>query len=1124
MSSANRKEQDISIDGDEEDVSRDIAAVHPNRETDLSILDEIGSIEITNAPYSTGLGPTSEFEKVGSIELPLTERTTAIDRATVGRVEGDLQAGTILYESDIEVLTGDSTAREVFASETHDIDVRGNIEVRKKDPSDERNGTEVFKRSNNPLVTADRIEGDHLDRNSYGGLLVAEDLDVNNNHGNMVTISSNGEAQKSFPTGRYEDIEDFQQKIWENRDDIYGIPLLNPDSLEPEEVTDQDLVETSGAFENRFFRREVELQQIFDEEVENGTPGDAVEVLGDLGGLNGLEERRYAGLIDQALTLEDEELDRFSSLEKVLTGRLSDLEEDEWKGFVSRMSDEALLDFSQKLPEGRPDYDTTSMYRNVVKGVLNGKKPLQDISVSTPLEDSVFRSGYRSTGEVLEEAYNSLDEEAGNLSFLAEFAGEEQGLGLEQLAEDYRNGEIDPDDIEDVLEERLTERTKELTEKAVTESEFLENFIDKVLAETPDGEYQLLISDKSSDHHGSMRLKDTALDSEEAVEQIVEMRSNRQLEGLELFDIVAEDTGELEQKAAGLARVHSELEEHYELFQEFKDEYDLDENIDFNTTNDQIVKQLTSIEDDILEAQQERFSTEDGELDIIYEELEVEEKRDIITDLEEIADRSLFSGKTKDRKLLNPLKAFDVEASGHEELIQKLAGMSRSMGEISGNLEDSENYREKFESVDETIDFEESNDQIIKQLRDLEETVVEGLSSGEMSRDQAERLVNSDRESYLLRQKEEIDSTYGSMGEFLDEFVDGAASELVENPEFEAEYFMSGENISQSGEQAAGEAYQEGLSLLERVAHGGGNFELDEEYRDDSIEEIEEELQEVGQKLSESEGRPDQELIDTKNTLKEKLAFRKRKTVFEDLGVDYADSPEEEQELDADYFESKLEDPGELRSTMSQIAQEFMSNSEDDFQPNSEVARDLYSEASNIEVGLNSESGHLKIEAWEKNVEDIPGPVNQVPCVLPGGPREEGVLHYMEDPGTQILKIDSVQGEGVAINNIVEHDGDEYLFVHSVESEDNLTASEQYSRAIKNGIEEYAEELGVDGLIYNTDVHNEAPGDFTDNLEKIDPELEETTVEVDKKGEEDIDYYLDTEFPEVDGYVQKMQA
>jgi hypothetical protein len=401
----------------------------------------------------------------------------------------------------------------------------------------------------------------------------------------------------------------------------------------------------------------------------------------------------------------------------------------------------------------------------------------------------------------------------------------------------------------------------------------------------------------------------------------------------------------------------------------------------------------------------------------------------------------------------------------------------------------------------------DSLDERYEQLAELEEEVKDRARERWGLDDEAMEIIEEGNTTYLLKNLGEVEDGgilgyarkklgSGGVERFLKEFSGGNPERALE-PGFEQTYFTDGHEAVESEEEAAEAAYEEGVDLLERIAREQGNFEVDHP----EIRELEDELDEVIDRISNSDGRPPQELIERKNQLKSEIPEKRREKAFEELGLEYSQ--------DADYSDL---DPLEVRQVLDQLGQEYLENCKAE-QEAQEVAQ-------HIDVSGDVGNGYVEFQVYDMDVTDLPDDDRHVPCSFPGGSMEHEFLNYMRDPGTQIALLEAGDDNGAVISHQVEYDGQDHLLVHSVESDDGITSRNDISRAIRDHIEDYAEEAGMDGVIYSTGTHNTAAQEFIDGALAEDDDFEEQTYEVEKKGMDDV--YLDFRLPEVEGYMQEL--
>lgn len=206
MSASGKSVDNVHLDGEEEShlVLKGFTEQEMQEFDDEDI--ELGDIHIENTQYAHGLEDVN-VKSVGSVQVPLNsyKRSIAVDNSSVETIRGDLSGRTVIEDSDIGKIRGDSSFSGDFARNSHNLNIHGNIEfqdghhTRISDPA-------FFKNSNLPTVIGNKVEGDaELDKNSVGGLIVADDIDVEETNGNFFTIStedlgwSSSKADANFP-------------------------------------------------------------------------------------------------------------------------------------------------------------------------------------------------------------------------------------------------------------------------------------------------------------------------------------------------------------------------------------------------------------------------------------------------------------------------------------------------------------------------------------------------------------------------------------------------------------------------------------------------------------------------------------------------------------------------------------------------------------------------------------------------------------------------------------------------------------------------------------------------------------------------------------------------------------
>lgn len=433
---------------------------------------------------------------------------------------------------------------------------------------------------------------------------------------------------------------------------------------------------------------------------------------------------------------------------------------------------------------------------------------------------------------------------------------------------------------------------------------------------------------------------------------------------------------------------------------------------------------------------------------------------------------------------VSELESFVSEYSTkYEEIKDELETYDGLKNEL--NLDSLEDDNEKlYETL---VNFDEEIDEIVKSEFNLSEYSIDSLNE-------------SNDKMYLLRNLSNLEARLEDRDTDVDDFLQIFNGEVPDGfllePGFQQRYFTDGDSAVDSKDEANEAFYEQGIDQLERIARGQGKISLEES----EINELELELKGTIEEIKSSSGRPSQELIQRKNQLKEQITEQKRQKAFEELNIDYDSG-------NPDYSELS---PLEVRKALDQLGQEYLENCKA-----KEKTREI---ASNIDVSNDVGNGYVDFEVWDKSLETLPHDDRSVPCSFPGGSREQELLGYMLDPRTQIAKLEAGDDKGAVISNLVEHQGEDYLFVHSVESDDGITSRNDISLAIKEHIEDYAEEAGVLGVVYSTDNHNSAAQDFVETLER-EFDYQNQELELDKVGD---DVYLDVEFPTVNGYLSEI--
>ncbi|MFB6114878.1 MAG: hypothetical protein ABEK04_01190 [Candidatus Nanohalobium sp.] len=359
---------------------------------------------------------------------------------------------------------------------------------------------------------------------------------------------------------------------------------------------------------------------------------------------------------------------------------------------------------------------------------------------------------------------------------------------------------------------------------------------------------------------------------------------------------------------------------------------------------------------------------------------------------------------------------------------------------------------------------------------------------------------------------------------------------------YRPEFFREdGEIIEEPGE-AQQKYMEQSLAHLDRIQRGAGNFNnpLTQDEIEEIVEEVEaeglvdteevvpEEAEEYGDafiqnvnselgprigELMQEDREKGQQLVEVKNELMDKVGVKRREKAFEDVGLKGRDTSDLSVKEIGEIFEG--------------LYREHMDDS-DVKQKTRELAETEGAEA-------------VEAQLYDNNVEDLLIKDRSVPCTFPGSDYdnyEGNFIDYMLDPATQVLEVQDSRGEAYVVTNLVEFEGDDYLMVHSAESDDGITSREDTSKAIKQGIQEYVADMAwepyhldldepkgeIEGLIYSMDNHNSAAQDFQQKALEDEETYEEEEIEVRKKGRTDMRFDVNySPEAEINGYVKKKE-
>lgn len=486
MSASGQNSQNIHLDGDEEselvlegikgdDIDESAEEVH------------LGDVTIENNQYAHGVRDV-EADSVGSVKVPWNtyERSIAIEDSEIDTVRGDVQGRLVLENSDVNLIQGDATFSNRFAADSNNIELHGDLI--KQRGGHTRGRDAAFDNSNMPTVIGEEVDVEYLDKESVGGLIIADEININETDGDMFAIATENSYRSSadvqFPASNrdnfernWEEWEDFKQEIKDNSDQIYGIPIFAPDNLrgESQEEIDEiaELRETDYSddkvdqIRDLFFAREKQLSNLLDEELDVDPQESIDEIAGRIGHLKAfteVENRRYASLLNGVLNTEEENAEYLGKFgNEVINGGVSSgLDGETRDELLDRLNNEDLLYVSEQLKDSLDNFSTDAL-----EEMIEAEADTYDLShLKEDWEESeAWNKGFKSLGGMLETAYEQ-NEDLGNLIYLAEFVGEHVELETEQWIEEQKqkkqnDQEYDVDSIEDI-EERLEGELGEL--------------------------------------------------------------------------------------------------------------------------------------------------------------------------------------------------------------------------------------------------------------------------------------------------------------------------------------------------------------------------------------------------------------------------------------------------------------------------------------------------------------------------------------------------------------------------------------------------------------------------------------------------------------------------------------
>jgi hypothetical protein len=451
---------------------------------------------------------------------------------------------------------------------------------------------------------------------------------------------------------------------------------------------------------------------------------------------------------------------------------------------------------------------------------------------------------------------------------------------------------------------------------------------------------------------------------------------------------------------------------------------------------------------------------------------------------------------------------FQPEDYGYEDIIHTSDKLNHRVEipdfarEMNLSAEDARSNRNLLRLLDANIDHREVGPELEKQRKD------------------AAKKLYREKKGFL----DHVQSKYE-----VSPFIIGSAPVIQAQHEMPIQNFVRmfeggdpsrvvGEGFSSTG--VIGGQYEEGVEKLESLARKEGDFETEVDYEniiqstigenlfhelnlsdriaDADQKEVESVIfddlgQLIGQKMQENpeEG---QELIQKRNKLKNQIETEKRAQALKYAMKEGIEDPDIGEKAYREIIESHNPDLSFLRqdnvkNMLESLADEHLSES-----------CSTYHEAERL--ADNMDGREVEFEIYDKSFENMPYKTDRnLPCTFPGSSHASSVMFadYMLDPATQIGKISTNKGDGVALMKLVENEGDGYVYVHSVEADrgENIASDSRIAREIQTQIENYAEEISqynletskgqeidIEGIMYCMDSHNQGTASSFQNAVK----------------------------------------
>lgn len=409
----------------------------------------------------------------------------------------------------------------------------------------------------------------------------------------------------------------------------------------------------------------------------------------------------------------------------------------------------------------------------------------------------------------------------------------------------------------------------------------------------------------------------------------------------------------------------------------------------------------------------------------------------------------------------------------------------------------------------------EKEGRLLSQLSKQYETHRINSDTEEKRKEKAQELYQNEKD-LLYQMQEDFEA-----GDFLVEAAVVLETETPMNTEEFLNEFENGnsEKVIGEGFQASStnEKYDEGVEKLESLARIEGNYQTEIDYEqviqevmqghsdqidieqveqkalqsDENFETIlfgEELNQLIGQTMQENPEKG-QELIDKRDELKTQIENEKRLQAFYNtINTEIEDADAREQlynqvaQGSPDFTDLN---PDQVTNMLDTLATEHLEDNNSAYHDAKELAQQID----------QNETPDVEFEIYDKSLENMPYKRDrELPCTFPGSTHETAptFLNYMLDPATQVGTIETEKGDGLALMKMVEHDNENFLYVHSVEADkgENIASNHETATQIQQHIEQYAqtvaqEDIELDGIMYSMDQHNNGtPVNFQETVKE----------------------------------------